>query len=682
MQWNRLAGLMGVVVLCAVMGSAGEGVGTGGVKLYVSPKGNDQWTGKLREPNVSQTDGPLATPEGARAAVRRLKGSGEAGQPITVYFRQGVYTLDKPFALGPEDSGSEETPITYAAYPTEHPVISGGHAITGWTRSRMSKKLGKEVWEADLPRVKSGDWWFRELFVGGERRPRTRIPHEGYFHFPRLVETTGEHAFSDGVTGAEFADGEIQKWKNLHDVEVVALTRWIESRTPLAEVDSEKHIATFAKKSTFRLEDTKHPGQFSPYYVENVLEALDRSGEWYLDRGEGKLYYIPKAGESPRSLRAVAPAVKQIVRITGEGTTPDKAVHHITFKGLTFRHAEWEYPPDRSGSAQAAWEVPGAVYLESASNCAFIGCTIEQVGTYGIEVGPKCRNIEISHCKIQDLGAGGVKAFHGSSGTTIADCEIAHGGRIFHSAVGVWIGNSGHNRVVHNHIFDFFYTGVSVGWTWGYGPSDAVDNLVEYNHIHTIGQGMLSDMGGIYTLGISPGSRLAHNLIHDVTSYDYGGWGIYPDEGTTHMLIENNVVYRTKTGGFHQHYGKENIVRNNVFALAHKGQMVRSRQEDHKSFDFTGNIVYFTEGALLDGSWSNENFFMDKNIYWNPNPDSIRFKDATFEEWKKRGHDINSLIADPLFVDPAAGNFSLKPESPAFGLGFQAIDLSEVGPRP
>ncbi len=652
-----------------------------GIQLFVSPQGNDSWSGAIKKPNASQTDGPLASLQGARDAIRKLKAAGKANAPIEVSFLEGTYFIEQPVVFSPEDSGTGQAPITYSAFPGTSPVISGGYQIPGWVRSRLGKTIGTEVWMSELADVKSGKWNFKELFIKGTRCPRTRLPETGYYHFTNLVESTGEHNWNEGNMAAGFKEGDLKEWKNLKDVDIVALTRWIESRSPIASLDMNNHTVNFAKKSTFRLEDTRHPGQFAQYSVENVFEALKKPGQWYLDRTEGMLYYLPKQGESPKTTKAFAPRVQQILRIVGTGEGYDQSVHDIHFKGLIFRHAEWDYPADQAGSSQAAMDVPGAVYLESASRCSVVECNVEQVGTYGIEIGAKCRNIVLSHCSLQDLGAGGIKVGHDSSHTTVEDCIIAHGGRIYPSAIGVWVGNSGDNHIVHNRIHDLFYTGISVGWTWGYGDSKAVRNIVEYNDIFDIGQGMLSDMGGIYTLGISPGTRLTHNLIHDVSAYSYGGWGIYTDEGSSNILIENNVVYKTKTGGFHQHYGKENIVKNNVFALAKEDQLMRTREEEHKSFNFENNIVYFTQGNLLGSNWSNEHFFMDKNIYWNPNKKKILFKEDTFREWQKRGHDKNSLITDPFFVNPAKGDFRLQAKSPAFKLGFQRIDLSEVGPR-
>jgi parallel beta-helix repeat protein len=170
-----------------------------------------------------------------------------------------------------------------------------------------------------------------------------------------------------------------------------------------------------------------------------------------------------------------------------------------------------------------------------------------------------------------------------------------------------------------------------------------------------------------------------NNLCHDVTRYEYGGWGLYTDEGSSQILLENNIVYRTQDGGFHQHYGRENIVRNNIFALGEEAQLRRTRQEAHRSFTFERNIVYWEKGKLLDGAWSNGQFLFDHNLYWQAGGQPIQFERNSLAEWQQRGQDVHSLVADPLFADPAHGDFTLKPGSPAAKIGFQPIDMGQIG---
>jgi hypothetical protein len=192
---------------------------------------------------------------------------------------------------------------------------------------------------------------------------------------------------------------------------------------------------------------------------------------------------------------------------------------------------------------------------------------------------------------------------------------------------------------------------------------------------------MMSDLGAIYTLGVQPGTVIRNNLIHDVESFTYGGWGIYPDEGSSEMRIENNLVYATKSGGFHQHYGRDNIVRNNIFALSREWQLVRSRPEPHISFTFEKNIVYWNSGRLLGNDWSGEGVRMDRNLYWDARGEAVTFANQTLEEWRQRGLDRASVIADPLFVNPGRNDFRLRRKSPAARLGFRPIDLKSVGLR-
>ena len=209
----------------------------------------------------------------------------------------------------------------------------------------------------------------------------------------------------------------------------------------------------------------------------------------------------------------------------------------------------------------------------------------------------------------------------------------------------------------------------------------AHDNLVEYNHIHHLGWGQLSDLGGVYTLGYAPGSKVRNNLIHDVLAYQRRGWGLYPDEGSAEMLWENNIVYRTTDGGIHDHLGRENVVRNNIFAFsAARGEITRNPLHGVLSFDCRLNIVYDKQTPPLGGDWTTPGFKLDNNIYWSTSGRPPVFPgDKTFAEWQQSGHDRHSIVANPRFVDAERFDFRLLPDSPALKLGFQPIDANKIG---
>ncbi len=145
--------------------------------------------------------------------------------------------------------------------------------------------------------------------------------------------------------------------------------------------------------------------------------------------------------------------------------------------------------------------------------------------------------------------------------------------------------------------------------------------------------------------------------------------------------MENNLVYNTRTGGFHQHYGKENIIRNNILAFSKLHQIQATRVEKHLSFTFENNIVYWNTGPLLSGRWKQIKVKMRDNCYWNTSGKEIKPAGMTMKEWQDRGHDTDSIIADPMFVDFKNGDYRLKPDSPALKLEFKQIDVSLMGLR-
>jgi hypothetical protein len=177
-----------------------------------------------------------------------------------------------------------------------------------------------------------------------------------------------------------------------------------------------------------------------------------------------------------------------------------------------------------------------------------------------------------------------------------------------------------------------------------------------------------------------------------VQKLNYGAWCIYPDEGSSHLLIEHNVCYGTNGEIFHQHYGRENIVRNNVFAFGGDAVLAHGRAEaEHKAFSLEKNILITNGEPVFSAGYGctleARNHRSDQNIIWDVSGRPPCFAQGgappvSLADWQALGHDRHSLVNDPKCRDPEHGDFTPADDSPAFDLGFESIDLSDVGPRP
>jgi hypothetical protein len=649
------------------------------IRVYVSTTGSENGDGT--------SENPYNTLRQARDHLRVVRSGSPIRDTAFVIVAGGTYALTEPFLLEPQDGGKPGTPVIYMAARGATPIFDGGHKINGF------KVLENGWWQVDVPQVDYWGWTFEQLYVNGRRADRARSPNTGYYRMGSVAENIWKRGVGRAPERAEQVVGiDPDLAHNLSMVPEDAFSRiqmtvfhkWDMTRRTLDALDADSNTIITSGQG-MKPWNQWVPGQ--RFILEQYAAALDTLGEWFLSQN-GRLTYIPLPGETPENSMVMAPVLEKFIIIRGD-LDHNNPVEHLYFKGLRFQHAAYRMPPEGFEPNQAAANIDAVIQVDGARSVHFEDCEVFHTGRYGVWFRQGCSHCSVSHCYLRDLGAGGIRIGE----TVIREDEMAQthhirihnniiqgGGYIFPPAVGIWIGHSGYNEVTHNDIGDLRYTGISVGWRWGYEFSPARDNKVMFNHIHHIGWGILSDMAGVYTLGPSEGTEVSCNHVHHVYAYSYGGWGLYTDEGSSRITMENNLVHDTKTGGFHQHYGRENIIRNNIFAFGKLYQLQCTRVEDHLSFIFTNNIVLFSEGMLFQGPWTAINAELKNNCYWKwPAGSEITFLDTNFSAWKDLGLDQGSIIEDPAFADPGLRDFSFTRSSAYKKINFEPFEAAAYG---
>jgi len=604
---------------------------------------------------------------GARDAVRAWRAKGHTNEAATIVLLPGEYALTEPLTLDVRDGE-----VTWRTRSAEKVLITGGQRITNFTVNPAG------FWQA------STGLQFEQFYVNGRRAARARWPLAGFFQMEdvRQEELPGGKArLTVKLPATEMAAARRDPGA-LRNAQILVLHNWDTSRYPVSSVDALAGTITVGGE---RMKPWNPWNAHSRFLFDNcaMIQPL-APGTWWRNL-QGRLSYCPGSSERFGQAEFVAPVIEKFMEIRGAS--------HLHFAGLRFYYSGYQLPAEGCPPAQAAAAMAAAIEVDAARDVTFADCEIAHTGEYGLWFRRGCRDCRIEHCLLSDLGAGGIRVGEmtmrddpgDQTGGIIADNNIIRGcGRIHPSAVGVWIGQSANNRITHNDVSDTFYTGISVGWTWGYGRSLATNNFIGFNRIHQIGQGVLSDLGGIYTLGVSPGSAGIGNVIFDVRAHDYGGWGIYPDEGSTGWRFESNLVWRctclnpARGGGFHQHYGAANLIANNIFAFSSGPPMQATRAENHLSFILERNLIVSSNAAFFTGPWDKLQYESRSNCFTGYGIPGRPFPNGSLAAWQNAGHETGSILTK-LDFNGSWPDVTLPRHSPAFLIGFKKFDPAAAG---
>ncbi len=545
--------------------------------VYVAVDGNDRNPGTKKK--------PFATLAKAREAVR---GKIKAGltKDLLVEIRGGTYPLTETLTFGPEDSGTEKFSITYAAAPGEKVLLSGGRTITGW------KKGTNELWTAEIPEVKAGQWYPRQLFINGQRAIRARTPNVDDKTPWWIIKTA---TFTEPTDGAIpyytlSVNHPIQAWKNPTDIEINMQWNDNETQKFLGSVNATNQTFTFPVPGNYKEWTTGCAvGSTQNYscFLENALEMLDQPGEWYLDRGTGVLSYWPRPGEVLKRAAVIAPVVRNtLLSVTGTTQAPLVNLH---FKGIHVEHVDRHLPPQGFSAMFCATQftqtpagpehgpIEAAVEIKYAQYCSFTGGGVSHVGGCGICLRRGTAHIVIEGNELGDIGGNGIAISNVRqppwtswswnpppgpaefTGFRVANNHVHDCGTDYIGGVGIYLGVVQKSVVSHNLIHDICYSGIQ--WAGDYKSAFSKDNTVEYNHIYNTMK-VAVDGAGLYVCYSHAGQTVARgNLIHDTLWNTFGrgevangihdmipNHGLYLDSDSNGCRYQDNVVYRNSGG--------------------------------------------------------------------------------------------------------------------------------------
>ena len=644
--------------------------------IYISAtEGSDAYTGFAPHPEKGGA-GPLRSFRRLRELLVGMHTVGHI-QPITVRI-EGEHYFTETYTLGSISGGYVMRDITFEGYGDTPARLVGGRRLTGFAPDTFH---GAPCISLHIPEVESGAWRFTDLYVNGQRASSARYPREGTLRAV-AVERMDAQKLGDGSKWFIAHKEDLAGIDGIEDAIVSFYHYWVDEHSPVESYDPETGKLVMAYRSRFKNTvnyDKNDTSEFC-YYLENIPAAFGAPNDWYLDVPRGMLYYVPEDPTvDPADLAIYAPTVEQIITVQGK---PELHASGIRFRNLEFLCSRGDYASrnampgsdapieNYASDAQSLFGGYGALRFKYATNCAVENCRFTALGLHAVEISHGCERVRIERSTFESLGGGGVKIFGHIAGESeenrTAYCsvignKITHIGRRYAAACGVLICHASYNEIADNEISYTDYSGISVGFVWGYTPTNCYGNVIRRNHVHHIGVGLLSDMAAIYLLGMQSGTVVEDNYVHDVVSGHYGGHGIYTDEGSSYVSIERNIVVNCKSNCFYQHYGIHNTVRDNIFAFGQHGVVAMGRSEGHIGVVFENNTVISAAEEPMYHSYASGGFTQalhaSGNRFYHPeNPDPTIFisrtpagaRKVTLAEWQQEFHmDEGSTLGLP-----------------------------------
>ncbi|WP_236972375.1 right-handed parallel beta-helix repeat-containing protein [Membranihabitans marinus] len=573
-------------------------------KIYVSPTGSQLETGSKSQPFSSIN-------QATEKIIKIIQT--ESPAEVTMYLLEGRHYLSEPLELTSSDIGN--TKVNIKAYRKAHARISGGIKVIDW------QQYDQNIWKAALPKQVVAGGKIRELFVNDLRATRSRYPNAEYLR----IDSAG----SDQRSNFYFKPNDFPQLDSIPGLEVVLLHDWSISRIPVEEINYTSHnLSTVDHMGAKNLDFFKidHWEKQPRYYLENAYDLIDIDYEWYINEDKGEIYIQMPENQDPNNTDIIIPHLKQLLILKGQ---KDQPIRNISVEGIHFEHCRWDSPDlgyagiqachydKRSANAQGWNVVSPAVFVEWGKYCSFDKCKFDKLGGSGLWLGTGSENCSVTTSTFSDISGNGIMVGEGqdrlidqeswwkvqpdevANKNTIDQCEISNCGVQFYGAVGIWVGLSAETKIVNNTLWDLPYTGISIGWMWSPVPTPCRDNIIDRNHIHHIMK-TLSDGGGIYSLGLQPGSQLTNNLIHDVTlnAGRAESNGMFLDEGTKDVLVSGNIIYNIAKSPLRFHKAEENLVSQNVLAVSDDQPIIRYNRTEESKIKKRDNLALQDDEAM------------------------------------------------------------------------------------